>query len=65
MEEKEAFLFDLQGFLVVRHALFLKYSPHPLSWAAGYFDAEAYPDLSERQRAILEAPNARYQGRKK
>lgn len=48
-----------------RRTLFLKYSPHPLSWAAGYFDADVYPDLSDRQRAILEAPNARYQGRKK
>jgi len=48
-----------------RRTLFIKYSPHPVSWAAGYFDPDAYPDLSERQRAILEAPNARYRGRKK
>ncbi len=48
-----------------RRTLFFKFSPHPLSWAAGYFDATAYPELTERQREILEAPNARYQGRKK
>ncbi|NKB72021.1 MAG: mitomycin antibiotics/polyketide fumonisin biosynthesis protein [Candidatus Latescibacteria bacterium] len=48
-----------------RRTIFFKYSPHPVSWAAGYFDEFAYDDLSERQRDILEAPNARYGGRKK
>lgn len=46
-----------------RRTLFFKYSPAPLSWAARYYDADDYPDLSERQRAILEPPNARYRGR--
>ena len=46
-----------------RRTLFFKYSPHPLSWAAHYPDADDYPDLSDRQRAILEPPNARYKTR--
>lgn len=46
-----------------RRTVFFKYSPHPVSWAAGYFDASKYPELSQRQREILEAPNARYGGR--
>jgi hypothetical protein len=48
-----------------RRTIFYKYSPHPISWAANYYDESRYDDLSERQRAILEAPNARYRGRKK
>ena len=47
-----------------RRTLFFKYSPFPLSWAAGYYNPDDYPDLSEEQRLILEAPNARYKGRK-
>jgi ectoine hydroxylase-related dioxygenase (phytanoyl-CoA dioxygenase family) len=43
-----------------RRTVFFKYSPHPLSWAAGYYDDKAYDGLSEGQRDILEAPNARY-----
>jgi hypothetical protein len=46
-----------------RRTLFFKYSPHPLSWSARYYDASAYDDLSEAERAALEAPNARYGGR--
>jgi len=46
-----------------RRTLFYKYSPNPLSWAARYYHADDYPDLTERQRAILEPPNARYPGR--
>jgi Phytanoyl-CoA dioxygenase (PhyH) len=46
-----------------RRTAFYKYSPASLSWAAGYYDADAYPGLTERQRAILEPPNARYGGR--
>ncbi len=42
-----------------RRTLFFKYSPHPLSWSARYYDADHYEGLSERQVAILEAPNAR------
>ena len=48
-----------------RRTLFFKYSPHPVSWAAGYFDASQYAGLSQRQREILEAPNARYGTRPK
>ena len=46
-----------------RRTVFFKYSPHPVSWSAGYFDEEAYEGLSKRQRDILEAPNARYVNR--
>lgn len=46
-----------------RRTLFYKYSPPSISWAAKYYDASKYSDLTERQRAILEAPNARYQWR--
>ncbi len=46
-----------------RRTLFYKYSPHALSWAAGYYDPTAHRDLTDRQRAALEAPNARYGGR--
>ncbi|MCB9156465.1 MAG: phytanoyl-CoA dioxygenase family protein [Caldilineaceae bacterium] len=46
-----------------RRTLFFKFSPFPISWSARYYDAEQYADLSERQTAILEAPNARYKGR--
>lgn len=48
-----------------RRTVFFKYSPHPVSWAAGYFDADQYEGLSQRQRDILEAPNARYQNRRR
>jgi hypothetical protein len=48
-----------------RRTLFFKYSPHPVSWSASYFDAGKYDDLSQRQREILEAPNARYGHRPK
>ncbi len=43
-----------------RRTVFFKYSPHPLSYSARYYNADDYEDLTERQRAILEAPNARY-----
>jgi Phytanoyl-CoA dioxygenase (PhyH) len=46
-----------------RRTLFYKYSPFPLSWAAEYYNADDYPGVTESQRAILEAPNARYEGR--
>ena len=46
-----------------RRTVFFKYSPHPVSWSAGYFDDGVYEGLSERQRDILEAPNARYANR--
>ena len=46
-----------------RRTLFYKYSPHAVSWSARYYDAAHYDDLTEAELAILEAPNARYQGR--
>ena len=47
-----------------RRTLFYKYSPGSMSWAAGYYDPDGYPGLTDPQRAILEPPNARYKGRK-
>ena len=47
-----------------RRTLFYKYSPHPVSWAASYYDDTVFNDLSDRQRSILEPPNARYGNRK-
>ena len=55
MDEHEAYLFDLQGFLALEGAL---------SWSATWYDADRYPELTDRQRAILEPPNARYRGRR-
>ncbi len=46
-----------------RRTAFYKYSPAAVSWSAAYYDADDYPDLTERQRAILEPPNARYKSR--
>lgn len=46
-----------------RRTVFFKYSPGPLSYAARYYNADAYPGLTACQRAILEPPNARYGGR--
>jgi ectoine hydroxylase-related dioxygenase (phytanoyl-CoA dioxygenase family) len=43
-----------------RRTVFLKYSPHPLSWSARYYTPDDYDGLTERQRRILEPPNARY-----
>jgi ectoine hydroxylase-related dioxygenase (phytanoyl-CoA dioxygenase family) len=43
-----------------RRTIFLKFSPYPLSWHAKYYDATRYPELTERQKLIFEAPNARY-----
>jgi hypothetical protein len=46
-----------------RRTLFLKYDPGAYAWGAAFYDRDRWPDLSERQRAILESPNARYRGR--
>ncbi len=46
-----------------RRTLFYKFSPNPLSWSAKYYDVNQYTGLTERQQAILEAPNARYRNR--
>ncbi len=41
-----------------RRTIFYKYSPPALSWSPVYYDAAVYPDLSERQQAILSPPSA-------
>ena len=49
-----------------RSTIFYKFSPHSSSWGAYYFDPDDYrhyPDITDRQLAILEPPNARYRGR--
>ncbi len=46
-----------------RRTVFYKYSPRSISWSARYYDADRYPDLTPAQRALLEAPNARYDHR--
>ena len=46
-----------------RRTIFYKYSPHAVAWIADYPDAADYEGLTERQRAILEAPNARASNR--
>ena len=46
-----------------RRTAFFKYNPHPIAWSAQFYDRDRYPGLTERQRAILEPPNARYRGR--
>jgi hypothetical protein len=39
-----------------RRTIFLKYCPHPLAWSRRYYDATAYPDLTDEQRRILGVP---------
>jgi hypothetical protein len=46
-----------------RRTLFFKYNPAPISFSATFHDRDRWPDLTPRQRAILESPNARYGGR--
>ena len=44
-----------------RRTLFYKFSPHGTSWSSQYYsedDYEGYPDLTDRQRAILKPPSA-------
>ena len=36
-----------------RRTLFFKYSPFPLSWAAGYYNPDDYPGVTEAQRLIV------------
>ena len=43
-----------------RRTIFYKYSPNPLAWWGEYPTPEGLEGLTERQRAILEGPNARY-----
>ena len=46
-----------------RRTVFYKYSPSSISWSAKYYDHRDYAGLTQAQRALLEAPNARYPGR--
>jgi hypothetical protein len=46
-----------------RRTLFLKYDPAAYAWGASFYDRDRWPDLTPRQRAILESPNARYGSR--
>jgi hypothetical protein len=46
-----------------RRTVFLKYNPHPIAWAATFYDRSKFPGATDRQREILESPNARYGGR--
>ena len=43
--------------------IFYKYSPNPLAWWGEYPTPDGLKGLTERQRAILEGPNARYPAR--
>ena len=47
-----------------RRTIFFKYSPNPISWSPRYFDEEDFEGLTDRQRFILEPPNARPPNRK-
>jgi hypothetical protein len=47
-----------------RRTVFYKYSPRSISWEANYYDERDFPGLSDRQRAMLEPPNARHHGRR-
>ena len=40
-----------------RRGLLYKYSPGHSSWAASYYDADDYPDVTEQQRRILTPPS--------
>jgi hypothetical protein len=46
-----------------RRTLFIKYDPGVMAFGATFVDRGRWPDLTPRQRAILESPNARYAGR--
>lgn len=47
-----------------RRTIFYKYSPHELAWWGEYPTPEGLGDLTDRQRGILEGPNARYTNRR-
>ena len=49
-----------------RQTLFYKFSPHGTTWSSDFFDPAdylQYEDMDSRRLAMLEPPNARYQGR--
>ena len=39
-----------------RRTLFFKYDPGPYAYGAAFYDRDRWPDLTERQRAILKRP---------
>jgi len=39
-----------------RRTAFYKYSPRALAWSRTAYDRSAYPDLTDRQRALLRSP---------
>lgn len=43
-----------------RRTIFYKYSPHSIAWIEDYPQAENYKGLTDNQRDLMEAPNARY-----
>jgi len=50
----------------VLQVIFYKFSPHGVAYSGNYLSAsefEHYADMTPRQLALLEAPNARYPGR--
>jgi ectoine hydroxylase-related dioxygenase (phytanoyl-CoA dioxygenase family) len=47
-----------------RRTVFYKYSPKSISWESNYYDDRDFPGLTDRQRAMLEPPNARHWGRR-
>lgn len=46
-----------------RRTLFMKYDPAAYACGASFYHRDRWPDLTPRQRSILESPNARYGGR--
>ena len=47
-----------------RRTIFYKYSPHSISYASDYYNADDYPGITERQHEILEPPSQRSAQRK-
>ena len=41
-----------------RRTIFYKYCPHAVAWSPGYYNANNYDNLSEKQRAMLLPPSA-------
>jgi hypothetical protein len=39
-----------------RRTIFYKYNPAPIAWSRKYYDPAEYPDLTDRQRALLRTP---------
>ena len=43
-----------------RRTLFYKFNNGATAWSKFYYDSQKWPDLSPRQKLILEPPNARH-----